>query len=50
VTPHEALMALKPTLFPWECKIITDFNKLLYRKDMSEPLPDIFAHEYTADE
>jgi diphthamide biosynthesis protein 2 len=25
VTPHEALMAFKPTQFPWQCKIQTDF-------------------------
>jgi diphthamide biosynthesis protein 2 len=29
VTPHEALMALRADLFPWESKIITDFNELL---------------------
>jgi diphthamide synthase subunit DPH2 len=26
VTPHEFFMALEPELFPWEAKIITDFN------------------------
>ena len=31
VTPHEALMALKPDIFPWESKIITDFGTLLDR-------------------
>ena len=25
VTPHEVLLALLPDLFPWQCKIITDF-------------------------
>ena len=29
VTPHEALMALRPDLFPWESKVITDFNELM---------------------
>lgn len=29
VTPHEFFMALEPETFPWESKIITDFNLLL---------------------
>ena len=29
VTPHEVMMALRSELFPWQSKIITDFNKLL---------------------
>lgn len=24
-TPHEVLLALLPELFPWQCKITTDF-------------------------
>ena len=31
VTPHELFMALIPSVFPWECKIITDFRVLLQR-------------------
>ena len=30
-TPHEVFMALLPSLFPWECKIITDWRVLLSR-------------------
>lgn len=29
VTPHEFFMALEPELFPWESRVITDFNRLL---------------------
>lgn len=29
VSPHEALMALEPSIFSWESKIITDYNILL---------------------
>lgn len=29
VTPHEVMMALKSDMFPWEGKVITDFNELL---------------------
>jgi diphthamide synthase subunit DPH2 len=29
VTPHEFFMALEPDLFPWESRVITDFNELL---------------------
>lgn len=29
VTPHELFMALEPDLFPWESRVITDFNQLL---------------------
>jgi hypothetical protein len=29
VTPHEALMGLEPELFPWDSKIITDYNEFL---------------------
>ena len=31
VTPHEVFMALLPSLFPWESKIITDWRVLLQR-------------------
>ena len=31
VTPHELLMALKPEVFVWEQKIITDFCVILER-------------------
>ena len=33
VTPHEALMALQPDNFPWEGKIITDYNILLTKME-----------------
>lgn len=29
VTPHELFMALEPDAFPWESKVITDFNAIL---------------------
>ena len=29
VTPHELLMALAPSRFPWQCKVITDLTILL---------------------
>ncbi len=29
VTPHEALMALDPDLYPWSSQILTDYNLLL---------------------
>jgi diphthamide synthase subunit DPH2 len=29
VTPHEFFMALEPSLFHWESRVITDFNQLL---------------------
>lgn len=51
VTPHEALMALKPELFPWECRITTHFSELLGRQesqDKSEDVSDILGHEYQA--
>jgi hypothetical protein len=31
VTPHEFFMALEPETFPWESRVITDFNQLLPR-------------------
>ena len=52
VMPHEALMALEPDAFPWECKAITDYNILLERiedSDKSENVEDIFKHEFSAD-
>ena len=36
ITPHELFMALIPTVFPWECKIITDFRVLLKRFEESQ--------------
>ena len=53
ICPHEALMALKPDLFPWECKIITDYNVLLMRQKDDQELKneqEIFEHEHQADE
>ena len=35
ITPHELFMALIPSVFPWECKIITDFRVLLKRLEDS---------------
>lgn len=29
VIPHEVMMALRGDLFPWQSKIITDFNQLI---------------------
>ena len=29
ITPHELFMALIPSVFPWECKVITDFRVVL---------------------
>ena len=29
VTPHELLMALEEEAFPWESRILTDFNQVL---------------------
>ena len=31
ITPHELFMALIPSAFPWECRVITDFRVLLQR-------------------
>ena len=54
ITPHECLMALEPTIFPWECKIITDYNILLSRLSSSETsnteCSDILDHEFATDE
>lgn len=36
VTPHEAFMALRPELFLWECKIMTEFQGLLSRINHNE--------------
>ena len=36
VTPHEVLMALMPSCFPWQCKIITDFRLLLRQMESFE--------------
>lgn len=36
VTPHEVLMALMPTRFPWQCKVITDFRLLLRELERQE--------------
>jgi len=38
VTPHELLMALRPDLFPWQSKVITDFNELLPTLATAEPM------------
>ena len=40
VTPHEALMALEPSIFPWESKIITDYNQLLNNMGSSQQVDD----------
>lgn len=52
VMPHEALMALEPETYPWECKIITDFNVLLERGEKKEEddQKDILEHQFEADE
>ncbi len=42
-TPHELLMALLPDLFPWQSKIITDFQLLLpvlRRQELSSTLTE----------
>ena len=31
ISPHEALMALDENNFPWEGKIVTNYNELLDR-------------------
>ena len=36
ITPHEALMALQPEVFPWESKVITDFGVLLNRINVKD--------------
>lgn len=49
ITPHEAMMALEPDLFPWESKIITDYNLVLDRFQQSEQVDlqkDILSHEF----
>lgn len=38
-TPHELLMALLPTRFPWKSKIITNFQLLL---------PELRFHELSS--
>lgn len=55
VTPHEAFMALKPDIFPWESKITTHFGELLARQELDKQgtthdLADIYAHEYAAND
>ena len=34
VTPHELLMAVEEEEFPWESRVITDFNQLLPKLDL----------------
>ena len=49
IAPHEALMSLEPDLFPWECKILTDYNLLLNKISNQEAVDnqeDIMNHEY----
>jgi diphthamide biosynthesis protein 2 len=51
VSPHEALMALEPSIFPWESKIITDYNGLLKKLGSShkdDDQSDILSHEFTS--
>lgn len=56
VTPHECLMALQPEIFPWECKVLTDYNMLLSRlieadtSNKAQDCTDILEHEFQADE
>jgi len=54
VAPHEALMALEPEVFPWEGKVVTDYNILLQREDLKQPendsQADILNHEFISDE
>ena len=52
VTPHEALMALQPETFEWECKVVTDYNLLLDKiqtEDKDANCEDILNHEYSSD-
>lgn len=35
LTPHEVFMALTPSRFPWQCKIITDFRQVLRQLEQS---------------
>jgi diphthamide synthase subunit DPH2 len=35
-TPHEFFMALMPEVFPWESRILTDFNQLLPKLSKEE--------------
>ena len=35
LTPHEVFMALMPSKFPWQCKVITDFRLLLRTFDQA---------------
>jgi diphthamide biosynthesis protein 2 len=45
VSPHEALMALEPEVFPWESKVVTHFEFLLNRKQNEEQkLELIYSH------
>lgn len=50
VTPHEALLALEPSIFQWESKIITDYNVLLQKMGASQNdlQEDILSHEFTS--
>ena len=50
VAPHEALMALEPSIFPWESIIITDYNILLKRlgSSQTDDQSDILSHEFTS--
>ena len=50
VAPHEAFMALKPDSFPWQSKIITDYNELLLRLSPVESPEDLLTHEYEHDQ
>ena len=46
VSPHEAFMALNPSVFPWESKIITDYNELLDRLSPVEKPEELLTHEF----
>ena len=56
VTPHELFMALMPSKFPWQCKIITDFRELLpifneeADQDGEEQADDDFPQPLTEEE
>eukprot|EP00347_Sterkiella_histriomuscorum_P019811 403340210 len=53
VTPHELLMALEEQNFPWESRIITDFNQILQQvQDLNSKFDnmDLASHQPVVDE
>ena len=50
VTPHEVFMAYMPSIFPWQSKIITDFQQLLPVLNQPNLNPNDDEDEKTAEE